>query len=169
MTLQYCDLLYSPGRRSYRSAPGVHSASRPIIAQQASMVCQQVAAPALSYLLTRSSSRHHRWQVQPNIPTPCFHRNTSVSRVQNCLYWKYFTPWWCLEVSPSEFRMMPWGIIWSPPDRHNGNGDIYLPSIFKPPYGVIFLSKNIFIVLFIPLMVIFILLLNSIGMPVKLI
>ena len=45
-----------------------------------------------------------------------------------------FTPWWCLEVSPSElFRMMPWGIIWSPPDRHNGNGDI-ASSIPKLPY-----------------------------------
>ena len=28
---------------------------------------------------------------------------------------------------------MPWGIIWSPPDRHNGNGDI-ASSIPKLPY-----------------------------------
>ena len=40
--------------------------------------------------------------------------------------------------------MMPGGIIWSPPDRHNGNGDI-ASSILKPPDGIFFGSKNIFI------------------------
>ena len=55
-----------------------------------------------------------------------------------------FTPWWCLEESLSEFRMMPWGIIWSPPDtgRHNGNGDT-ASSIAKPPYNLFFGKKHI--------------------------
>ena len=53
----------------------------------------------------------------------------TVHKVMN-----YISPgWWCLETSPSEFRMMPWDIIWSPPDRHNGNGDI-ASSIPKLPY-----------------------------------
>ena len=29
-----------------------------------------------------------------------------------------FYSWWCLEASPTEFSMMLWDIIWSPPDRY---------------------------------------------------
>ena len=57
-----------------------------------------------------------------------------------------FTPWLCLEASPSEFRMMPWGIIWSPPHRLNGNYDT-ASSIIMPPYTVFFWSKNIIFIL----------------------
>ena len=46
------------------------------------------------------------------------------------------------------YSLMPGGIIWSPPDRHNGNDDT-ASSILKPPYRVIFWAKNIFIVPFI--------------------
>ena len=44
------------------------------------------------------------------------------------------------EASPSEFLMMPWGIIWQTPDRYNGNGDIALINP-KSPY-IVFLGQK---------------------------
>ena len=65
--------------------------------------------------------------------------------------------------SPSEFQMMPWGIIWSPPDIPNGN-DYTASSNPKPPHMVPFYTFNDGFDV-----AIFIFLLNSIVIFVKLI